>query len=113
MKLGNAELGKGRFAAAVSHFHRALEFDRGSFGALLGLSRATFEQGQYRKSVRFAERATRVRARSAAAFQQLGDAQFRTLNYAAARKAYLRAKSLGSKKAQTGLDRLSNRLGSE
>jgi Tfp pilus assembly protein PilF/predicted Ser/Thr protein kinase len=113
VKLGNAELGKGRFAAAASHYHRALEFDRGSFGALMGLSRAKFELGQYAKSVRFAERATRVRPRSASAFQQLGDAQFKTLNYAAARKAYQRAKSLGSKKAQAGLDRLSNRLGSE
>lgn len=109
---GDLELGKGRLGPAASHYHRALELDRRSYGALLGLARSKFEKGEYAKAARYAERAAGVRPRSRAAHLLLGDAQFKTLNYAAARKAYQRALSLGSKKAQVGLDRLSNRLGS-
>lgn len=110
---GDAEMRKGRLGPAASHYHRALELDRRSYGALLGLARSKFEQGEYAKAARFAERAAGVRPRSQAAHLLLGDSKFKTLNYAAARKAYQRALSLGSKKAQVGLDRLSNRLGSD
>ncbi len=110
---GDAELSKGRLGPAASFYHRALELDRRSYGALYGLARSTFEQGEYAQAVRFAERAAGVRSRSAAAHLLLGDAQFKTLNYAAARKAYQRALGLGSNKAQARLDRLSSRLGSE
>ncbi|MGH1342741.1 MAG: protein kinase domain-containing protein [Nannocystales bacterium] len=110
---GDAELKNGRLGPAASHYHRALELDRRSYGALLGLARSKFEKGEYAKAARYAERATGVRPRSKAAHLLLGDAQFKTLNYAAARKAYQRALNLGSKKAQVGLDRLSNRLGSQ
>lgn len=110
---GDGEMKKGRLGPAASHYHRALEFDRRSYGALLGLARSKFEKGEYAKAARFAERAAGVRPRSKAAHLLLGDAQFKTLNYPAARKAYQRALNLGSKKAQVGLDRLSNRLGSK
>ncbi len=110
---GDRELKKGRLGPAASHYHRALELDRRSYGALLGLAHSNFEEGEYAKAARYAERAAGVRPRSQAAHLLLGDAQFKTLNYAAARKAYQRALSLGSKKAQVGLDRLSNRLGSQ
>jgi len=109
---GDAELRKGRLGPAASYYHRALELDRRSYGALLGLARSKFEKGEYAKAARYAERAAGVRPRSRAAQLLLGDARFKTLNYAAARKAYQRALALGSKKAQVGLDRLSNRLGS-
>jgi len=110
---GDKELKKGRLGPAASHYHRALELDRRSYGALLGLARSKFEKGEYAQAARYAERAAGVRPRSQAAHLLLGDAQFKTLNYPAARKAYQRALSLGSKKAQVGLDRLSNRLGSQ
>lgn len=110
---GDMELKKGRLGPAASHYHRALELDRRSYGALLGLARSKFEKGEYAKAARYAERAAGVRPRSKAAHLLLGDAQFKTLNYPAARKAYQRALNLGSKKAQVGLDRLSNRLGSQ
>ena len=111
---GNAEASKGRWAAAEPHYHRALQFDRRSFGAHAGLARCKFERGQYAQAVRFAQKAAKIRPRSAAAHLQLGDAHFKTLNYPAARKAYERAEQLGAKKAaKKGLDRLSNRLGPE
>jgi len=113
VKLGDAELRKGRLAPAESHYHRALEFDRRSFGAHLGLARSQFEKGQYPQAARFAERAARIKPRSSKAALLLGDAHFKTLNYPGARKAYQRALTLGSKKAQERLDRLSNRLGNE
>ncbi|MCR9166088.1 MAG: protein kinase domain-containing protein [Nannocystaceae bacterium] len=108
---GDAQASKGRWAAAEPHYHRALQFDRRSFGAHAGLARCKFERGQYAQAVRFAQKATKIRPRSAAAHLQLGDAHFKTLDYPAARKAYERAEKLGAKKAaKKGLDRLSNRL---
>lgn len=114
VKRGDAEAAKGRWAAAEPYYHRALQFDRRSFGAHAGLAQCKFERGEYAKAVRFAQKAAKIRPRSAAAQIQLGDAHFKTLNYTAARKAYLRAEELGAKKAaKKGLDRLSNRLGPE
>ena len=108
---GNAELAKGRLAAAEAHYHRAMELAPSSFGAHLGLANCAFERGSYSRAAKLAKKATSLRPRSAAAFMLLGNARFKTLDYAAARKAYQRARDLGSKEAEAGLARLSKRLG--
>lgn len=110
-KLGTTALAKGNLPQAASHFHRALERDRRNLAALKGLAELHYERGQYAKAIAFGERARTLRPRSKRILLLIGDAHFKTLAYAAARKAYQRAKEVGAKQADERLKRLAARLG--
>ncbi|MBL4682972.1 MAG: tetratricopeptide repeat protein, partial [Nannocystaceae bacterium] len=110
-KQGATALAKGNLPQAASHFHRALEHDRRNLAALKGLAELHYERGQYAKAIAFGQRARALRPRSKRILLLIGDAHFKTLDYAAARKAYQRAKELGAKQADERLKRLARRLG--
>lgn len=109
--LGAAAAKAGRFKVAITHFHRALEHDSRSAAAAAGLSSAHFELGDHNGAVKYAERAVARAPKRAAYRVSLGDAYLKLLRYKDARKAYGKAKSLGSKQAQSRLDNLDKRSG--
>jgi tetratricopeptide (TPR) repeat protein len=100
-----------RLDQAEGLFHQALELDSRSLGALAGLAELHFERGQYRLAVKFAKRAVRRSPRSADLHLLLGDAHFKVYEYADARRAYDKAKSLGHPDAAGRIRRLEDRIG--
>ena len=111
VKKGRAALAKRRLDEAAKFFHRALERDRNSAAARIGLSHVEYERGRYTDSARYAKLAIRVAPRRAAYHLQLGDAYYKTLQYAQAKAAYETAKRLGHSRAQSRLDRMAKRAG--
>jgi tetratricopeptide (TPR) repeat protein len=103
---GRAALGRGNLTAASAAFHRALELDRLSLDALIGLGELHYERGEYHKARTFAKRATTVGPRSGRAWILLGDACFKVLDYEAARAAYNQAAKVGASEAAGRLARL-------
>ena len=108
---GRTALAQGDLSTALAAFNRALKFDRGNTGALLGLGELHYERGEYHKARTFAKRATAVSPRSGRAWILLGDACFKVLDYDAARDAYTRAAKAGVSAAQSRLQRLDKVVG--
>lgn len=111
--LGRAVLKQGRPGEAITHFHRALESDHKSRGAIVGLARAHFELGDYPRAATFGERVVRVAPNNAEHRIQLGDAYFQVLRYADARKQYEKAKARGHRLGQIRLDQLDKKTASK
>jgi tetratricopeptide (TPR) repeat protein len=110
-KEGIAEFKKGRFAQAEALLHRSLAHKRHNATALGALAELYFEQGSYQKAVQFAAKAVNLAPRSGKYRIILGDAYFKTLAYASARREYEKAKELGHGSAGSRLVELDKRLG--
>jgi Tfp pilus assembly protein PilF len=101
----------GDTATAETLLHRALAAEAGHVGALATLSDLHFDRGAYSKAVDFAERAVARAPRRADLRIALGDALFKVLRYADARKQYAEAKALGSKAADKRVAQVDAKLG--
>ena len=77
----------------------------------MGLSDIFFDTGRDQQAVRFAERAVRSAPTNASYRLKLGDALFKVLRYQDALVAYEKAKSLGSSRAQSRIDKVRAKLG--
>jgi hypothetical protein len=107
---GRKAFGAGKFDDAERHYHRALQHDRRCLPALEGLTDLHFERSQYEKAVGFARRATALAPRKSSLQIKLGDAYFKVFRYTEARRAYEKARALGSKVAKNRLERLSRKV---
>lgn len=103
---GWSALRRGDERAAESAFHRALDADRREPAALRGLAELHFDRGEYQRALDFATKAAAAAPNDARAHLQLGDAAFKVLRYAEARRAYRRAAELGNGDATRALARL-------
>jgi tRNA A-37 threonylcarbamoyl transferase component Bud32/tetratricopeptide (TPR) repeat protein len=101
----------GNLSAAEKLFHQALERDRNSRAAVAGLAELNFERGRYRDAVRFGKRAVELAPKKAQYRILLGDAHFKVLDYASARRHYEKAKKLGHSGAAKRLQRLEETVG--
>ncbi|MEM6991946.1 MAG: protein kinase [Myxococcota bacterium] len=109
--LGKVALKKGQTEAASAHFHRALEHDAKSVGALAGLAKMHFELLEHSEALRFGERAVRLAPKRAGLRVELGDSYLNVLRYADARKQYEKALELGDRRAQGRLNVLAKKQG--
>ncbi len=78
---------------------------------MLQLSGIHFDRGEYQQALQYAQKATRVAPRSAAAHLELGDAYFKVHRYDETRREYERAAELGHGGAAKALQRLDRRVG--
>jgi len=108
---GEAALARGAFGEAGRLFNQSLSYNNGNARSLMGLSDIAFERGKHRQSVAYAKKAVRAAPQNSNYRIKLGDAYFKTLRYEDARKAYEKAKSLGSTKADGRLRKVEERLG--
>jgi tetratricopeptide (TPR) repeat protein len=95
VRKGNRAFAAGQRDEAAKSFDRALVLDPRSAGAMRGLSDVHFDRGEYDRALHYARRSTQVDPYSGAGFLKLGDAYFKVLDRAAARRAYERAGELG------------------
>ena len=103
---GWSALRRGDERPAEAAFHRALDADRREPAALRGLAELHFDRGEYQRALDFATKAAAAAPKDARAHLQLGDAAFKVLRYAEARRAYRRAAELGSADATRALAKL-------
>ncbi len=108
---GEAAFARGAFSEAEKLFNQSLSYNNKNARSLMGLSDISFERGKHRQSVSYAKKAVRAAPQNANYRIKLGDAYFKTLRYEDARKAYEKAKSLGSTKADGRLRKVEERLG--
>ncbi|MCA9692484.1 MAG: protein kinase [Myxococcales bacterium] len=108
---GQKALDRGDLKRAESLFKQSLSANNRNAMALIGLSDVYFERGSYRKAVQYAEKAVRISASAANYWIKLGDAYFKLLRFADARRAYEKAKKLGSGKADGRLSKVREQLG--
>ena len=70
-----------------------------------------FERGRYRNALRFAKRVVELAPRKGRYRILLGDAHFKVLDYASARRQYEKAQELGHSAAKKRLQRLEQTVG--
>lgn len=92
-------------------YHRALELDSRNDAALAGLSELYFERGKYRKSLEFAKKAVARAPEQGRLRILIGDAHFKVLEYAEARRHYEKARALGHPSAEKRLEKLEQTVG--
>ncbi|MCX4246339.1 protein kinase domain-containing protein [Paraliomyxa miuraensis] len=100
-----------RLEQAEKLYHHALELDSRNEDALTGLSELYFERGRYRKSLEFAKRAVARAPEQGKLRILLGDAHFKVLEYAEARRHYEKARALGHPSAAKRLEKLEKTVG--
>ncbi len=103
-KSGNAERAK-------LMYERALAKDSSNPSAHAGLRDLAFDAGDYARAVRHGKRAAQLSPRNATHQLRLGDAYYRTHQYAKAEKAYAAAAKLGDERAKWRLKRAREKLG--
>ncbi len=108
---GQAALRAGRTDAAEAAFERALDLDRRSACALVGISDAYFDRGAYGKAAQYAAKAVAAAPGVAAYRLRLGDAYYKVHRYRDAQAAYAKALELGDATAQARLDKIRAKLG--
>ncbi len=111
VKDAKAALAKGNESSAEALFHQALSFDNRNAAALIGLSDLEFDRGKHQRAADYAEKATAAAPKNGSYHLRLGDAYFKLLRYADARRAYQKAKDLGVAEANERLDKLKTKLG--
>lgn len=99
----------GKFAAAESLYHQALDARAQHVGALRGLAQLHREQGKYAKALRFARAAVKAKPKDGGLHLLLGEIYFRSSRYADARSAFAKAKDLGHPDAADRLERVERR----
>lgn len=97
--------------AAEKLYHQSLELDSRNEAALAGLSELYFERGKYRKSLEFAKKAVARAPEQGQLRILLGDAHFKVLEYAEARRHYEKARTLGHPSAEKRLEKLEQTVG--
>lgn len=102
---------QGELERAQALLRRALAADRRSLAALEGLGSIAFSLAQYERSVEYLHRAARLRADRARRWISLGDTYRAAGRDTEARRAYERARGLGSEAATGRLSALDRRLG--
>ncbi len=108
---GEAALARGAFSEAEKLFNQSLSYNNRNARSLMGLSDIAFERGKHRQAASYAKKAVNAAPGNANYRIKLGDAYFKILRYEDARKAYEKAKSLGSTKADGRLRKVEERLG--
>lgn len=103
-------LAEGKRREAESLYHQALAHDDRNAAALIGLGDLEFDSGNFMGAAEFAEKAVAIAPRNGNYHMRLGDAYFRLLRYADARRAYETAKDLGVSEAVKRLARLKAKL---
>ena len=111
VKDAKAALARGNESSAEALFHQALSFDNRNAAALIGLSDLEFDRGKHQRAADYAEKATAAAPKNGSYHLRLGDAYFKLLRYADARRAYQKAKDLGVAEANERLDKLKTKLG--
>ncbi|WAS92452.1 protein kinase domain-containing protein [Nannocystis punicea] len=106
-----AALASGDRKRAETLFHQALAADNRNAVALIGLSDLEFDKGAHQRAADYAEKAIAAAPKTALYHLKLGDAYFKLLRYADARRAYDKAKELGSRDADERLTKLKAKLG--
>ncbi|MCA9690893.1 MAG: tetratricopeptide repeat protein, partial [Myxococcales bacterium] len=104
-------LQSGQRKRAETLFHQALAADNRNGAALIGLSDIHFDRSEYPTAVNYAEKAVQASPKNSGYRIRLGDAYFKLLRYADARREYEVAKSLGNKEADDRLAKVKARLG--
>jgi tetratricopeptide (TPR) repeat protein len=107
----NKAFRRSQLDAAERLYQQALELDPENADVLEGLADLAFERGRYREVVRYGKALVRARPNKGRYRILLGDGYFRTLNYAAARKQYERARALGEDAATDRLARIAQKTG--
>ncbi len=106
-----AALAGGKRKEAESLFHQALSADNRNAAALIGLSDLEFDRGAHQRAADYAEKAIAASPKSGSYHLKLGDAYFKLLRYADARRAYEKAKDLGVREADERLAKVKSKLG--
>jgi tetratricopeptide (TPR) repeat protein len=107
---GRGHFQTGNWQLAERSFNQALAADPRCADALIGLSDVYFERDRSASAIEFAKRAIRVAPKRSEFHLKLGDAHFRASEFAAARRAYELAASLGSSEAKRRIARLTAKL---
>ncbi|MDC0717306.1 serine/threonine-protein kinase [Nannocystis bainbridge] len=110
-KDARSALASGDRKRAETLFHQALAADNRNAVALIGLSDLEFDKGAHQRAADYAEKAIAAAPKTALYHLKLGDAYFKLLRYADARRAYDKAKELGSRDADERLTKLKAKLG--
>lgn len=100
---------KGESGRAEALYADALAADRGHAAAHRGLGRVAFDRGSYALAARRLKKAVRLAPRKAEFRIALGDALYKSFDYAGAQAQYVRAEALGSKLAAGRLAKVSKK----
>ncbi len=107
---GVAARRRGHLAEAQRSFEQALAHDRKNLVAMAGLRDVFFDRGDYGRAVQYGEKAIDLAPRSAAHHLRLGDAYYKVLRTADARKQYEKALALGDERARWRLEKVAASL---
>lgn len=110
-KQARAAFASNRLEQAETLYHQALELDSRNEAALAGLSELYFERGKYRQSLDLAKKAVARAPEQGKLRILLGDAHFKVLEYADARRNYEKALALGHPSAAKRLEKLEKTVG--
>lgn len=108
---GRSAFRSNQLERAAQLFHQALELDSRNRTALEGLTTLEFERGRYREALRYGRKAIRRSPKDADLRIMVGDAYYKTVDYAAARREYEVARSLGHSQASGRIARLDRKQG--
>lgn len=111
VRRAKAAMRSGALAQAESLLHQALAADRRNATALITLSELHYQKSDYRDAAKYALEAVELAPSRGAYRIQLGDAYFKLLRYAQARKQYESAADHGDARAQERLARVRRKLG--
>ncbi len=101
----------GKRKEAEALFHQALSHDNRNAVALIGLSDLEFDRGAHQRAADYAEKAVAAAPKNGSYQLRLGDAYFKLLRYADAKRVYQKAKDLGAREADERLEKLRTKLG--
>ena len=104
-------LAAGRRNDAKNLFDQAISYDSRNAMALMGLSDVYFDTGSNQKAVLYAEKAVKAAPKNSNYRIKLGDAYYKVLLYRDALEQYEKAKSLGSSKADSRIDKAKAKTG--
>jgi tetratricopeptide (TPR) repeat protein len=107
---GDKAHANGKSAQAERLYAEALAADRRHGAAYRGLGRVAFDRGSYALAARQLKKAVRLAPGRAEYRVALGDALFKSFDYAGAKAQYLRAKELGAKQAEARLAKVARKL---
>lgn len=108
---GASALRSGRRGEAASLFNQAISYDRSNGKALMGLSDVYFDTGESQKAVLYAERAVKAAKKNSSYRLKLGDAYYKVLRYRDGLEQYEKAKSMGSKRADSRIAKVKAKIG--
>ncbi|KIG17700.1 serine/threonine protein kinase [Enhygromyxa salina] len=96
---------------AANLYHRVLDLDAHNVTALVGLHHISFDRGEFKDALRYAEKAAQLRPKRGDLHLFMGDACMKVFDYGRARDHYERADQLGDRQAQQRIAFLDDLLG--